>query len=84
MKTKQSLKTSPLKGCPQSHWPGKRPLDVVGHYPAQWCESVGVEAPPAETPCAELAWHDDHLLFHGDKKRRSIVDMPGKETLQTG
>lgn len=50
------------------HWVGKRPLDVVEHYPAQLCESVGVDASPREPSYAEFAKRDYNLLFHGDNK----------------
>ncbi len=62
------LKITPVKGRPMLHWVGKKPLDVVRHYPAQLCESVGVENPPAEPSYAEFIESDANLLFHGDNK----------------
>ena len=50
------------------HWVGKKPLDVVRHFPAQLCESVGVEKPPAEPSYKEFIKADYNLLFHGDNK----------------
>ena len=50
------------------HWVGKKPLDVVRHYPAQVCESVGVENPPAEPSYADFIESGANLLFHGDNK----------------
>ncbi|MDA8001233.1 MAG: site-specific DNA-methyltransferase [Gammaproteobacteria bacterium] len=63
-----NLKITPVKGRPMLHWVGKRPLDVVEHYPAQLCEAAGVKAPPREPSYAEFAKHDYNLLFHGDNK----------------
>ena len=34
MKNK-NLKITPTKGRPMLHWIGKKPLDVVRHFPAQ-------------------------------------------------
>ncbi|MGR3914838.1 MAG: site-specific DNA-methyltransferase [Gammaproteobacteria bacterium] len=65
---KSKLKITPLKGRPMLHWVGKRPLDVVEHYPAQLCESVGVDAPPREPAYAAFAKQNYNLLFHGDNK----------------
>ena len=62
------LKITPVKGRPMLHWVGKKPLDVVRHYPAQLCESVGVENPPAEPSYAEFIESGANLLFHGDNK----------------
>ena len=50
------------------HWVGKKPLDVVRHFPAQCCESVGVKKPPAEPSYQKFAKADYNLLFHGDNK----------------
>lgn len=50
------------------HWVGKKPLDVVRHFPAQLCETVGVEKPPAEPSYKEFMKADYNLLFHGDNK----------------
>ncbi len=65
---KKSLKITPVKGRPMLHWVGKKPLDVVRHFPAQLCESVGVEKPPTELSYKEFAQVDYNLLFHGDNK----------------
>ena len=62
------LKITPVKGRPMLHWVGKKPLDVVRHYPAQLCESVGVENPPAEPSYAAFIESGANLLFHGDNK----------------
>ena len=62
------LKITPVKGRPMLHWVGKKPLDVVRHYPAQLCESVGVENPPVEPSYAEFIESNANLLFHGDNK----------------
>lgn len=64
----KSLKITPVKGRPMLHWVGKKPLDVVKHFPAQLCESVGIEAPPAEPSYKEFAKSNYNLLFHGDNK----------------
>ena len=50
------------------HWVGKKPLDVVRHFPAQLCETVGVANPSAEPSYQEFAKSDYNLLFHGDNK----------------
>ena len=50
------------------HWVGKMPLDVVRHFPAQLCETVGVENPPVEPSYKEFAKRNYNLLFHGDNK----------------
>ena len=50
------------------HWVGKRPLDVVRHFPALLCETVGVGNPPVEPSYEEFAKSDYNLLFHGDNK----------------
>ena len=63
-----SLKITPLKGRPMLHWVGKKPLDIVRHYPAQLCESVGVEDPPAEPSYKDFIESEANLLFHGDNK----------------
>ena len=65
---KPPLKITPVKGRPMLHWVGKKPLDVVRHYPAQLCESVGVENPPAEPSYAEFIESNANLLLHGDNK----------------
>ena len=50
------------------HWVGKKPLDLVRHFPAQLCETVGVEKPPAEPSYKEFIKSGYNLLFHGDNK----------------
>ena len=50
------------------HWVGKKPLDVVQHFPAQLCETVEVDDPPAEPSYKEFAKSKYNLLFHGDNK----------------
>ncbi len=50
------------------HWVGKKPLDVVRYFPAQLCETVGVENPPAEPSYKAFIKADYNLLFHGDNK----------------
>ena len=60
------LKITPLKGRPMLHWVGKKPLDVVLHFPTQLCETVGVDNPPAEPSYSEFVKSDYNLLFHGD------------------
>ncbi len=62
------LKIAPLKGRPMLHWVGKKPLDVVRHFPAQLCETVEVKDPPAEPSYKEFAKSSYNLLFHGDNK----------------
>lgn len=62
------LKIAPLKGRPMLHWVGKKPLDVVRHFPAQLCETVEVKDPPAEPSYKEFAKSKYNLLFHGDNK----------------
>ena len=62
------LKITPAKGRPMLHWVGKMPLDVVRHFPAQLCETVGVENPPVEPSYKEFAKSNYNLLFHGDNK----------------
>ncbi len=64
----KSLKIASIKGRPMLHWVGKKPLDVVRHFPAQLCETVGVENPPTEPTYKEFAKSDYNLLFHGDNK----------------
>ena len=68
MSTKKSLKITPTKGRPMLHWVGKKPLDVVRHFPAQLCETVGVEKPPVEPTYKDFIKSDYNLLFHGDNK----------------
>lgn len=63
-----TLNVTPLKGRPMLHWIGKKPLDVVRHYPAQLCESFGVENPPAEPSYSKFIRGNSNLLFHGDNK----------------
>ena len=65
---RKPLKITPIKGRPMLHWVGKKPLDVVQHFPAQLCETVGVANPPAEPFYQEFAKSDYNLLFHGDNK----------------
>ena len=65
---KKSLQITPVKGRPMLHWVGKKPLDVVRHFPAQLCETVGVTNPPVEPSYQEFAKSDYNLLFHGDNK----------------
>ena len=65
---KTSLKVAPLKGRPMLHWVGKKPLDVVRHFPAQLCETVEIDDPPAEPSYKEFAKSSYNLLFHGDNK----------------
>ena len=50
------------------HWVGKKPLDVVRHFPAQLCETVDIPSPPAEPSYKEFSKNDYNLLFHGDNK----------------
>ncbi len=50
------------------HWVGKKPLDVVRHFPAQVCETVGVGNPPAEPSYKKFIQNNYNLLFHGDNK----------------
>ena len=50
------------------HWVGKKPLDTVQHFPAQLCETVGVENPPAEPSYDAFVESGHNLLFHGDNK----------------
>ena len=50
------------------HWVDKKPLDVVRHFPAQLCETVGVAKPPVEPSYREFAKSGYNLLFHGDNK----------------
>ncbi len=64
----KSLKITPVKGRPMLYWVGKKPLNVVQHFPAQLCETVSVENPPAEPSYEEFANNNDNLLFHGDNK----------------
>ncbi len=65
------------------HWVGKKPLDVVRHFPAQLCETVGVDNPPAEPSYQEFVKSDYNLLFHGDNKESSLLSfdcrVPGKD-----
>ncbi len=65
---KNKLKISAVKGRPMLHWVGKKPLDVVRHFPAQLSEAIGVENPPAEPSWKEFSRSDYNLLFHGDNK----------------
>ncbi len=50
------------------HWVGKKPLDMVRHFPAQLCETVGVENPPTEPSYKDFLKSGYNLLFHGDNK----------------
>ena len=63
-----SIKIAPLKGRPMLHWVGKKPLDVVRHFPAQLCETVEVGDSPVEPSYKEFAKNKYNLLFHGDNK----------------
>ena len=63
-----SLEITPIKGRPMLHWVGKKPLDLVRHYPAQVCEGVGVRNPPAEPSWEDFIESGTNLLFHGDNK----------------
>lgn len=63
-----TLKVTPVKGRPMLHWIGKKPLDVVRHYPAQLCESFGVENPLTEPSYSKFIKSNANLLFHGDNK----------------
>ena len=65
---KKSIKVAPLKGRPMLHWVGKKPLDVVRHFPAQLCETVEVDKPPTEPSYEEYTKSKYNLLFHGDNK----------------
>ena len=50
------------------HWVGKKPLDIVRHFPAQLCETVEVDKPPTEPSYEEYTKSKYNLLFHGDNK----------------
>ena len=65
---KKPLKITPVKGRPMLHWVGKKPLDTVQHFPAQLCETVGVENPPAEPSYDAFVEGGHNLLFHGDNE----------------
>ena len=65
---KNSLKITPVKGRPMLHWVGKKPLDIVQHFPAQLCETVEVDNPPGEPSYKEFAKSKYNLLFHGDNR----------------
>ena len=65
---KKSLKITPVKGRPMLHWVGKKPLDVVRYFPAQLCEIVEVDKPPAEPSHEKFAEDGYNLLYHGDNK----------------
>ena len=65
---KRSYKITPTKGRPILHWVGKKPLDMVRHFPAQLCETVGVENPPTEPSYKDFLKNGYNLLFHGDNK----------------
>ncbi len=65
---KTPLKIAPIKGRPMLHWVGKKPLDVVRHFPAQLCETVEVDNPSAEPSYKEFVKSNYNLLFHGDNK----------------
>ncbi len=68
------------------HWVGQKPLDVVRHFPAQLCETVGVKRPPAEPSYKEFVKANYNLLFHGDNKEilssLLIAGFRGKIDLQ--
>ena len=66
--SKKTVKIESVKGRPMLSWVGKKPLDVVGYFPPQLCESVGVEAIPAEPSYKEFMRNGHNLLFHGDNK----------------
>lgn len=65
---RKTLKITPIKGRPMLYWVSKKPMDVVRHFPAQLCESVGVKNPPVEPSYKEFMKGDYNLLFHGDNK----------------
>ena len=65
---KKAVTITPLKGRPMLHWVGKKPLDVVQHFPAQLCESFGVKNPPTEPSYEEFVKSNYNLLFHGENK----------------
>ena len=65
---KRAFNITPVKGRPMLHWVGKKPLDVVRHFPAQLCETAGVENPPAEPSYDAFVSGGHNLLFHGDNK----------------
>ena len=65
---KNPLKITPIKGRSMLHWVGKKPLDVVRHFPAQLCENIGVDNSPAEPSYSEFVKSDYNLLIHGDNK----------------
>lgn len=65
---KKSLKIKSIKGRPMIHWVGKKPLDVVKHYPAQLNETFGVDNPPAEPTYADFQERGCNLMFSGDNK----------------
>ena len=65
---KKSLNITAVKGRPMLHWVGKKPLDVVRHFPAYLCETIGVEKPPAEPSHKDFVKSNYNLLFHGDNK----------------
>ena len=50
------------------HWVGKKPLDKVQYFPAQLCEAVGVDKPPAELSYRKYIGGNYNLLYHGDNK----------------
>ncbi len=50
------------------HWVDKKPLDVVQHFPAQLCETVGIGNPPNEPSWKAFSKSQYNLLFHGDNK----------------
>ncbi len=65
---KNPLKITSVKGRPMLHWVGKKPLDTVQYFPAQLCETVGVENPPREPSYDAFVESGHNLLFHGDNK----------------
>ena len=65
---KNPLKITSVKGRPMLHWVGKKPLDTVQYFPAQLCETVGVQNPPREPSYDAFVESGHNLLFHGDNK----------------
>ena len=63
-----SVRVKPVKGRPMLVWAGKKTLDSVQYFPAQLCESVGVEELPPEPSYKEFRSNGHNLLFHGDNK----------------
>lgn len=63
-----TIEITPTKGRPMLHWVGKKPLAEVQYYPAQLCESFGVDNPPREPTYLSYVETGSNLLFHGDNK----------------